>query len=100
MVLISAVIPAPEEGSNPAIVSTTGGACGIAALYRMSAPAPNASRFLTLPRGVVSEPSSDWRHRRALTPQDVREGVLGKRPEGPRKIGDWTSFYRLYRKFM
>jgi hypothetical protein len=25
MVLMSAVMPAPDEGSNPAIVSTTGG---------------------------------------------------------------------------
>jgi hypothetical protein len=31
---MSAVIPAPEEGSNPAIVSTTGEASAIAAIYR------------------------------------------------------------------
>jgi hypothetical protein len=29
MVLMSAVAPAPDEGSKPAIVKTTGGVCGI-----------------------------------------------------------------------
>ena len=30
MVLMSAVMPAPDEGSNPAIVSTTGGVAAMA----------------------------------------------------------------------
>jgi hypothetical protein len=30
--LMSAVIPAPEEGSNPAIVSTTGGVAAMPSL--------------------------------------------------------------------
>src|SRR5712692_3493895 len=34
MVLMSAVTPAPEEGSNPAMVNTTGGAGAIRAIYR------------------------------------------------------------------
>jgi hypothetical protein len=29
---MSAVMPAPELGSNPAMVSTTGGVCGIVAI--------------------------------------------------------------------
>jgi hypothetical protein len=34
MVLMSAVTPAPEEGSNPAIVSTTGGFSAMAFRFR------------------------------------------------------------------
>ena len=34
MVLMSPVTPAPDEGSNPAIVRTIGGACAIDAIYR------------------------------------------------------------------
>jgi hypothetical protein len=48
MVLISAVMPAPDEGSKPAIVSTTGGACGIAALYRKAAIVEKHSRSLKI----------------------------------------------------
>jgi hypothetical protein len=34
MVFISALIPAPELGSKPAMVSTTGGLGGIVEMYR------------------------------------------------------------------
>jgi hypothetical protein len=44
MVLISAVIPAPDEGSNPAIVSTTGGKEGMTAIYPKKALQRSAGR--------------------------------------------------------
>src|SRR5580658_9064903 len=46
MVLISAVIPAPEEGSKPAMVRTTGGFRGIIEMYRK--PSALEIRFATL----------------------------------------------------
>src|ERR1051326_647724 len=46
MVLMSAVMPAPEDGSNPAIVRTTGEPSAIAAIYRKRGKVPKSLKSL------------------------------------------------------